>query len=72
MNKTSIDDSMPRIAVTNATTLTAKIGLVHGVTSITFYSFVNTIDDYFENGNNVPIKIPLTTLEIPEFKRADS
>lgn len=56
----------------NPTTLSAKVGLVHGITSIIFSSFVDGIDDYFQNGNNTPVIVPLTTLEIPEFKRSDS
>lgn len=56
----------------NPTPLSAKVGLVHGVTSTTFSSFVDTIDDYFQSGNNNPVIVPLTTLEIPEFKRSDS
>ncbi len=56
----------------NPTTLSAKVGLVHGVTSTTFSSFVDTIDDYFQKGNNDPVVVPLTTLDIPEFKRSDS
>lgn len=56
----------------DATPLSAKVGLIYGITSTTFSNFVSTIDDYFQKGKNDPVIIPITTLDIPEFKRSDS